>query len=537
MLAKQTNASPNYYVLCIDTKDLVASSAIVNGKHIHDDIAYVTVNGTRYNLKMNDAHNGFSEKPAAPSFLADGTGLMPAGSESLPSGAWVLYYKTDIQIGPSNPPTTYHITLIDKGGVTSDRAVKTIEASSSTHIVTFIVEDGQGGTLKARPEGGTGSTTTATDTVSVEHGTTVTFTATPYPGWELDSWTGVTSSSSLNASLTVDGDTTVTVKFKKVGTVAGSDNNAWKLLKDAVKVADPGATITIKDEIKASGDEGDSGEIEIDKNLTIKRADGATSAVLDANSMSRIFKVKEGKTLTLENLTLTGGKADGTQVADTCGGAIYASNATVKIENCIITDNKAKENGGGIYVESTYTTITNCIFTKNTARDGGGIYINRTGPSTYVVEISGGTIGGIGQANKASGNGGGIYVGASCELRLKDYSTGSDVYGVLIRNNSAANGGGVYAAKNAIVSMQGGTRIDEYNYNYVYLDSGSGILVNKPLTAASPVARITVPEDDYNTSTKVLYGDAVSSEHGKFAVKPKGTQQWGVNSYGHLQPK
>ena len=107
VLAKQTNASPNYYVLCIDTKDLVASSAIVNGKHIHDDIAYVTVNGTRYNLKMNDAHNGFSEKPAAPSFLADGTGLMPAGSESLPSGAWVLYYKTDIQIGPSNPPTTH----------------------------------------------------------------------------------------------------------------------------------------------------------------------------------------------------------------------------------------------------------------------------------------------------------------------------------------------------------------------------------------------------------------------------------------------
>lgn len=478
---------------------------------------------------MNDAHNGFSEKPAAPSFLADGTGLMPAGSESLPSGAWVLYYKTDIQIGSSNPPTTYHITLIDKGGVTSDRAVKTIEANSSTHTVTFKVVDEEGGTLTANY--GSNPWTNATSTVQVPNGTTVTFTATPYPGWELDSWTGVTSYS-LNASLTVDGDTTVTVKFKKVGTVAGSDNNAWKLLKDAVKVADPGATITIKDEIKASGDEGDSGEIEIDKNLTIKRADGATSAVLDANSMSRIFKVKEGKTLTLENLTLTGGKADGTQVADTCGGAIYASNATVNIENCIITGNEADTNGGGIYVEGTPTTITNCIFTGNTAKNGGGIYIIQ-GDRIPVVTISGGTIGGTGtgEANKATGsdgNGGGIYVGDRCKVILQN----NDSTGCTIKGNTAQLGGGVYAANKADVSMKGGTQIAVDNDVYLY--SGSAILVYNALATAGTVARITVPKDDYKTSTKVLYGDAVGSEHAKFAVTPKGDEYWTVGNTGHL---
>ena len=532
VLAKQTNTSPNYYVLCIDTKDLVASSAIVNGKHIHDDIAYVTVNGTRYNLKMNDAHNGFSEKPAAPSFLADGTGLMPAGSESLPSGAWVLYYKTDIQIGPSNPPTTYHITLIDKGGVTSDRAVKTIEASSSTHIVTFIVEDGQGGTLKARPEGGTGSTTTATDTVSVEHGTTVTFTATPYPGWELDSWTGVTSSSSLNASLIVNGPKTVTVKFKKKETVNSSDDNAWTLLKNAVTVADDNAIITINGEIKASI--GNSGQIEINKHLKIKGKTGAENDILDASKMSRIFKVKEGKTLTLENLMLKGGKATGTGDAGS-GGAIYAKDAsTVKIENCIITGNEAETNGGGIYVESTYTTITNCTFTTNTARDGGGIYINKTGSHTYVVEISDGTIGGTGQGNIATGNGGGIYVGQSCILKLKD-STDSGTQGVRITGNEAPNGGGVYAANYANVSMQGGTQINEYN-NDVYLDSRSAILVERVLSTTGTVARITVPKDNYKPGTQVLYGGAVGSEHGKFIVTPRGNQQWKVDSYGRLQP-
>ena len=512
---------------------MVASSAIVNGKHIHDDIAYVTVNGTRYNLKMNDAHNGFSEKPAAPSFLADGTGLMPAGSESLPSGAWVLYYKTDIQIGPSNPPTTYHITLIDKGGVTSDEAVKTIVASSSTYIVTFSVEDGQGGSLKAKPEGGTGSTTTATETVSVEHGTQVTFTATPAEGWEVDSWSNnvsVDSSNNKKATLSsVIGNTTVTVKFKKKKTVNSSDYNAWTLLKKVVEIADPNSTITIDGKIEASS--GNSGQIKIDKTLTIrgKTVDGN---ILDANGLSRIFKVENGATLFLKNLTLKGGKADEAEDADKCGGAIYASNAIVNITDCTITGNKATTNGGGIYVDGGTTDITNCTFTGNTANNGGGIYM--TDSSYPTVTISGGTIGGTGpnEANKATGTdgkGGGIYVGYLCDLRLNS--------ALLITSNKAAKGGGVYA-NYADVSMQGGTRIavDAVN-NDVYLDNTSKIKVFSTLTAEDSVARITVLNDEYKPTTQVLKagtGVNLASEAGKFAVTPKGSEPWIVGNSGTL---
>ena len=530
VLAKQTNASPNYYVLCIDTKDLVASSAIVNGKHIHDDIAYVTVNGTRYNLKMNDAHNGFSEKPAAPSFLADGTGLMPAGPESLPSGAWVLYYKTNIQIGPGNPLTTYRITLIDKGGVTSDEAAATIEANSSTHTVTFKVVDEEGGTLTANY--GSNPFTTATSTVQVPNGTTVTFTATPDSGWELDSWTGATANTpNTTATLyNVTAPTTVTVKFKKKKTVNSSDYNAWTLLKKAVEIADNDAIITINGEIKASI--GNSGQIEINKHLKIKGKTGAENDILNANTMSRIFKVASGKVLTLENLTLTGGKATETGDAGS-GGAIYAKNAsTVNIENCIITGNEADTNGGGIYVEGTPTTITNCIFTGNTAKNGGGIYIIQ-GDRIPVVTISGGTIGGTGtgEANKATGsdgNGGGIYVGDRCKVILQN--NGST--GCTIKGNTAQLGGGVYAANKADVSMKGGTQIAVDNDVYLY--SGSAILVYNALATAGTVARITVPKDDYKTSTKVLYGDAVGSEHAKFAVTPKGDEYWTVGNTGHL---
>ena len=538
VLAKQTNASPNYYVLCIDTNDLGALSAFVNGKYIHDDIAYVTINGTSYGLEMNDTHNGFSKKPAEPSFLANGTGLVAVGSAQLPTAShWVLYYKTDIQIGPGNPPTTYRITLIDKGGVTSDEAAATIEANSSTHTVTFKVVDEEGGTLTANY--GSNPWTNATSTVQVPNGTTVTFTATPDSGWELDSWTGVTSSSSLNATLTVDGDTTVTVKFKRVITIQNGNSFAWKLLKDAVKVAVDGTTITIKGEIKASVSyEGGWGQIVINENLTIKGETGAENDILDASKMSRIFKVASGKTLTLKNLTLKGGKPNETEDADKCGGAIFARDATVNIENCIITGNKADTNGGGICVESTYTTITNCIFTKNTAINGGGIYINKTGSSIYVVEISGGTIGGgTGQANEATGNGGGIYVGESCELRLKD-STGSGAQRVLITGNKAPNGGGVYAAKNATVSMKDRTQIDDVS-NDVYLDSDSAILVDKVLTTTGTVARITPEKYSEFPPVKVLYGDAVGSEHGKFAVTRQKypSQEWVVDSGGKLKKK
>ncbi|AAS11764.1 lipoprotein [Treponema denticola] len=533
VLAKQTNAYPlpSYYVLCIDTKDLVASSAIVNGKYIHDDIAYVTINGTSYNLKMNNAHNGFIEKPATESFLENGTGLMAVGSAQLPTASpWVLYYKTNIKIRDSNPLTTYRITLRDKEGVVSDEAVATIAASGPTHTVTFSVEGGTG-MLKAEVNG-----TEIHSGYDVEKGKTVTFTATPADGWKVKGWTASAGTLSVGgtdttATLTVTDNATVTVKFKKITTVNGGDG-AWKLLKKVVEIADPNSTITIDGRIGATS--GNSGEIEIDETLTIEGKTGPDKDILDANGLSRIFKVASGKTLTLKNLTLTGGKATGTGDAG-CGGAIFARDASeIKIENCIITGNEAGTNGGGLNVEGTPTTITNCTFTGNTAKNGGGIYIMETSTRRPVVTISGGTIGGTetDKANKATGNGGGIYVGDWCELRLQD-SEDPGAQSVLIIGNQAAKGGGVYAKNVLQVSMKNGTRIAVNND--VYLDSGSWIQVAGALSN-NPAARITVPNGKYLPSTKVLDGNAalLNSEHGKFAVTPKGDEYWTVGNDGRL---
>ena len=117
-------------------------------------------------------------------------------------------------------------------------------------------------------------------------------------------------------------------------------------------------------------------------------------------------------------------------------------------------------------------------------------------------------------------------------MRLQD-STGPGAQSVLIIGNQAAKGGGVYA-KNATVSMKNGTRIAVNND--VYLDDTSWISVVEALTATSPVARITVPNGKYQTTTKVLDGNAalLNSEHGKFAVTPKGGEHWTVGNTGHL---
>ena len=430
-----------------------------------------------------------------------------------------------------------------KATLSNVSADKTVTVKfKKVYTVTFRVADGEGKLKGSYDDGSYHSQTAQKDGVEVKlenvpEGTQVSFEATPDPGWKVEGWTRDGSPVSAYETYGIShitADTIVTVEFEKVTAVAGSNNLAWKLLKKAVEIADDNATITIDGRIGATSTEENFGEIVINKTLTIKGKTGAGSDILDANTMSRIFKVASGKVLTLENLKLTGGKATGTGDAGS-GGAIYAKDASeIKIENCIITGNEAAKNGGGLNVEGTPTTITNCTFTGNTAKNGGGIYIIQASKGP-VVTIKGSTIGGTSpnEANKATGtgsdgNGGGIYVGERCFLKLEN----NDSTGCTIKGNTAQRGGGVYANK-IDVSMQGLTQIAVDND--VYLDNTSRIKVFSTLSK-NPAARITVPNTAYNTYTQVLDGSAalLNSEHGKFQVTPKGDEYWTVGNDGRL---
>ena len=210
--------------------------------------------------------------------------------------------------------------------------------------------------------------------------------------------------------------------LRKQETIDSSNGGTWKKLKDAIAAAEDGDVIKIIGEIKATNDTDNSGELVVNRNITVKKADGASTAVLNANkdgtdappTTHRIFKVRSGKTLTLQDLTLKGGKPD-------------ASNESGY--------------GGGILLRGGTLDMKNCDVKGNESEGGGGIYANQVGTAASVT-ISGGTIGGTDAADKnktgSYNSGGGIYIGNGCSLTMKDNAK-------IIGNETGVSGGGIFA--------------------------------------------------------------------------------------------
>ena len=445
----------SYYVLCLQFDSAEMTKKVTMGSGtvpIHKDIAKITINDSPYTLLYKEDNSDF-QKPAETfsigSFIESGNvEILDSSSPDVPSG-WVLYFKTGIQVQSTNPQTSYTVTLRDKEGVTSDEALKTIAASDPTYTVTFSIAAGKG-ELKGEYNDGSYSSTTQNvgneeKFENVPHGTQVTFTATPAAGWEVAGWTkndAAVNGTNNTCTISVTENTTVTVKFYQPE-IDGTAPMSWKALLSAVRNAPANATIKINGEINATPDYGNYGEILINKNLTIKGSNKSTD-ILNAITLSRIFKVKTGNTLTLENITLKNGKApDDTKD----GGGIY-SEGTLTLKNTTIEGCQAA-NGGALYVHGATVKITNCTLMGNKAdTDGGAVYAEKKDDDTPAhITIEGGAI-----TNNTAvaqwGSGGGIYINDGCTLTLDKYNnTGTEISG-----NKAGHGGGVQAI-NSTVTM------------------------------------------------------------------------------------
>ena len=251
-----------------------------------------------------------------------------------------------------------------QNGIVTLYAVWKIE----TYSVTFSVADGEGelnGVYGSQNEtalsGGGGKTLN-----NVPYGATVNFTATAAAGWEVDSWTfdgSPGSGASSSATLPVDAPKTVTVKFKPgVFNLTGGGPDAWKRLKEEAAKTKGSHTIVINGEIEATGGD-NTGEITLGRNLTIK---GGSGAVLNANGITRIFKVENGKTLTLEDITLQNAQVGSTNE----GGGVYIDNGCTLIMqgSSTITNCKAGK-GGGVYVNGTFKMEGSAVVTAESNTD------------------------------------------------------------------------------------------------------------------------------------------------------------------------
>lgn len=207
-----------------------------------------------------------------------------------------------------------------------------------------------------------------------------------------------------------------------------------------------------------------------------------SAQTINANTLSRVIRVDDSASLTISNVTLTGGsltgggqarsnKANKTTGFSSPGAGIYLEDsAALHVSNSTITGNTASGDGGGIYAydNNNVTIVDSSISGNSSGGTGGGVYLYGT-----TLVISGSTISG----NIADDDGGGLYATSNSSVSIvnstfsgNNSATGGAIfikYGTALSavdstisgNAASAVGGGVYAGAGAggQVNLGGGT--------------------------------------------------------------------------------
>lgn len=170
-----------------------------------------------------------------------------------------------------------------------------------------------------------------------------------------------------------------------------------------------------------------TGDLDVTGTLTILGAsDGRT--VIDAASLDRVFDVRPGANLTLQNLTVTGGVAPSNEQ----GGGVRTAGSLTLI-NVTLNGNSAVLDGGALAVPTGLTAdIRNSTFSGNSAGRGGAIFAGGT------VSLLNTTL----AANSAT-TGGGIFSDTGAAVTAKNTlvatntaTTGPDLSGVFTSNGN-----------------------------------------------------------------------------------------------------
>ena len=124
-----------------------------------------------------------------------------------------------------------------------------------------------------------------------------------------------------------------------------------------------------------------TGDIKVSTPFVIKHdvvIDGQGHSI-DGQKKSLIFKVS-GHSLTLKNIVIKDGKHDK-------GGAIFAVNSNLNLQNCVFTSNEGTKNGGAIYLSGGKLNVDKCTFTNNVAHLRGGAIITYNAKVTITDSI------------------------------------------------------------------------------------------------------------------------------------------------------
>lgn len=100
---------------------------------------------------------------------------------------------------------------------------------------------------------------------------------------------------------------------------------------------------------------------------------GPADVTIDGAGRGRIL-LAEGldESTLVANITFINGRASGHISYERSGGAIFCSNSTLRITNCVFLDNLSDGHGGAIRCNNSTPLITGCVFVGNAANSGGG---------------------------------------------------------------------------------------------------------------------------------------------------------------------
>lgn len=215
----------------------------------------------------------------------------------------------------------------------------------------------------------------------------------------------------------------------------------YATLQEAIGAAKDGDTVVLAKDVTEN--------ISINKSITLDLK-GKTLTGLGDDSVVTITGTETNVTITSsaeEKGKITGGI--GSKEHDNLfGGGLFIVDATVKLENLIVTKNQtvglsgnyARTGGGGIAAVNAAVTLNNVAVTENNRSaiiNGGGSIFAEGGSLT----IKGSTI----EGNSSNGTGGGIFA----ENTLVNIDTS-----FIQKNHTQNNGGGIYIANDRGICNQ-----------------------------------------------------------------------------------
>lgn len=275
-------------------------------------------------------------------------------------------------------------------------------------------------------------------------------------------------------------------------------------LRAEITAAQPGDTVVFSSTLKGQTITLTSGELLLDKSLTIQ-GPGAGQLAISGGNTSRVFEVASGVQATLTGLTIRDG--DGWAVTgspdpnDGNGGAIL-SWGTLTLNNSTVSGSSAAATGGGIY-SAGMLALGNDIISSNTAYRAGGIYSSGTATLTGCTLTNNTATGGWPttvlwdvDSGWSNGAGGGIYNDGTMTV------SGCTLSGNAVADGGAG-GGGIYNSSVLTVSASKLSGNSALEYGGGIFNDYTGVLTLKSTVTGNTAF---VGADLYNLGTVTSKG-------------------------------